>query len=315
MRCLALVALFAGCTAQSDKDEGTEIDPSTLQERTVRFVALGDGGEGNPTQFAVADAVKTVCESRTCEFALYLGDNFYDSGVTTVADGQFQTKFEEPYANLDFPFYVVLGNHDYGMGGIGQVWAQADPQVEYTDHSEKWTMPDTHYNFEVAGVSFTGLDTNVIFWDHNQDQGPFLDAITDKPAAWHIAFGHHPYVSNGEHGNAGAYEGIGPDGDLLAIPRGDYVKAYFDEHVCRKVDLYLSGHDHDLEWPDATCGTEFIVSGAAAKTRALEDRGTPSRFGYAESGGFAWIELRKDGFTAAFYDQNAALLYEGEGSR
>jgi tartrate-resistant acid phosphatase type 5 len=41
-------------------------------------------------------------------------DNFYDEGVDSLDDEQFQTKFELPYADIDFPFWVVLGNHDYG---------------------------------------------------------------------------------------------------------------------------------------------------------------------------------------------------------
>ena len=53
----------------------------------VRFVVLGDGGEGNDTQYAVAAAMDTVCDAKTdddgpgCEFALYLGDN----STTTVS--------------------------------------------------------------------------------------------------------------------------------------------------------------------------------------------------------------------------------------
>ena len=65
---------------------------------TVRFVALGDAGEGNENQFAVADAIKTICDEKSddlpgCSFAVYLGDNFYDAGVDSVNDSQFQSKF------------------------------------------------------------------------------------------------------------------------------------------------------------------------------------------------------------------------------
>src|SRR5690606_28763752 len=74
---------------------------------TVRFVALGDAGEGNPTQYKVAGAMETACAAHGgCEFALYLGDNFYDVGVSGPGDSQFQTKFEDPYQSIVFPFYV-----------------------------------------------------------------------------------------------------------------------------------------------------------------------------------------------------------------
>src|SRR5688572_3744110 len=80
----------------------------------LRFVVLGDGGEGNDAQYLVGQAMAGVCAELGCDFALYLGDNFYDTGVESVDDEQFQTKFEMPYADCDFPCYVVLGNHDYG---------------------------------------------------------------------------------------------------------------------------------------------------------------------------------------------------------
>ena len=56
-------------------------------EPVLRFVALGDGGEGNTRQYAVAEAMRTVCiDKGGCEFALYLGDNIYDSGADSVTD-------------------------------------------------------------------------------------------------------------------------------------------------------------------------------------------------------------------------------------
>ena len=41
-----------------------------------------------------------VCAARGCDFALEFGDNFYLSGVQSVTDAQWQSKFELPYANL-----------------------------------------------------------------------------------------------------------------------------------------------------------------------------------------------------------------------
>ena len=122
--------------ADSDTDSDSDADP----EQVVRFIAMGDGGEGNTNQYQNAAAIKTLCESKGCEFVLYLGDNFYNDGVESVDDEQFQTKFELPYAELDLPFYVVLGNHDYGSWSIWEY--KAAYEVEYTDHSDKWFLPD-----------------------------------------------------------------------------------------------------------------------------------------------------------------------------
>lgn len=106
----------------------------------VRFIAIGDSGTGKDGQYKVADAMQAVCEQRGCEFAIGLGDNIYESGVDGVNDIQFDTKFEDPYKNIDFPFYMALGNHDntWIIGGDGADNDKGEIQVEYhyrTDRS------------------------------------------------------------------------------------------------------------------------------------------------------------------------------------
>ena len=44
-----------------------------------------------------------------------------------------------------------------------------------------------------------------------------------------------------------------------------------DDYVCGDIDVYFSGHDHNRQWLEPTCGTDFIVSGAGAKTTDLEN--------------------------------------------
>src|SRR5687767_5268778 len=62
----------------------TETDPV---DTAIRFVALGDAGEGNDAQYEVSTAIEQVCADHGgCDFAVYLGDNFYDSGVSGVDD-------------------------------------------------------------------------------------------------------------------------------------------------------------------------------------------------------------------------------------
>ena len=52
------------------------------------------------------------------------------------------------------------------------------------------------------------------------------------------------------------------------------------------------------------CGTEFIVSGAAAKITDLEGRGTPTKFEDDTLAGFMWVEIRDNCFTGEFYNEN-----------
>ncbi len=318
---LAALGLFVGCggpsqpTSRADGRLDRLFEAAADPSSPVRFVVLGDGGKGNPGQYAVAQAVKTVCEARRdrdgpgCVFALYLGDNIYDEGVESPTDPQFQSKFEQPYADLDFPFLVVLGNHDYGSTSLAG-W-RAEPQVLYSEHSSKWTLPARYYQAAVGPHRFVGLDTNALLlqgvWGESE-QAAWLQQATSAPTlGWTIAFGHHPYRSNGQHGNAGNYEGLA----WLPVVRGSGVEGFFADRVCGNVDLYFSGHDHNLQWLEPTCGTHFIVSGAAARTTPLERRDhNPVLFEDDQHPGFVWVELRGDSMTGVFYDQEAQVLFE-----
>jgi len=87
--------------------------------KVIRFAAMGDTGKGNTGQKDVASAIARKCAASGCDFVQLLGDNIYDSGVTSVTDPQWQTKFEQPYADIDLPFYAALGNHDNGGSLLG----------------------------------------------------------------------------------------------------------------------------------------------------------------------------------------------------
>jgi tartrate-resistant acid phosphatase type 5 len=281
----------------------------------VRFVALGDGGEGNEAQYQVGQAMADLCCTLGCDLALYLGDNFYDDGVSSLEDMQFDTKFELPYADLDIPFYVVLGNHDSGgLGGAGFEFWRGAIQVDYTNVSDKWTMPNEYYAFVQEHVTFVGLDTNALMWGHQvSEQREFVaDTIDAATTPWVIAFGHHPYISNGKHGDAGAYEGI----PGIPILSGGSVKSFFDDEICGRVDLYFSGHDHNRQWLPRACDTQLVVSGAAAKTTGFRERAIVGGLRHNgpynddDTAGFFWGEIDGNTLRARFYDRYGTLNFE-----
>ena len=279
--------------------------PGNVGKGEVRFVALGDAGEGNEGQAAVAQGIATVCAERGCDFALYLGDNIYDVGVDSAMDLQFDQKFEVPYADLDFPFYVALGNHDYGA--LGNEWDKGDYAIEYSTYSDKWTLPAATYSFQQENVHFVALDTAQLFWDHDTDlQRQFLaEDLAGLQDTWIIAFGHHPYISNGKHGNAGHYEGLG------GLIGGATVQEFFESEVCGRAHVYLCGHDHDRQWLLSQCGTEFLVSGAGAKLTELPRRDeNPTHWDNNEIEGFLWVEIIDDTFTGVFYDRDGNAQFE-----
>lgn len=304
----------ADADGDTDSDTDTQVEDSgetdtgdsgevVVEPVIARFVALGDAGEGNTDQYTVASVMKTVCAAQGCDFALYLGDNFYDNGVDSVDDEQFQSKFELPYAELNFPFYAVLGNHDNGGAGTGYEFWKSDYQVDYTNYSTKWKMPDQFYREDIGELSLYGLDTNTIFWGFGADQETWLQSeIDNNPNRWNIVFGHHPYLSNGQHGNAGAYEGF----EWLPIANGAAVESFVLNAVCSRSDVYFSGHDHLRESMGDTCGTHFYVSGAGAKTTDLVGRGNVTKF-ESDLEGFIWIELQGDTMKVEFWNKDGVM--------
>ena len=294
---LFLVVLSC-CSAIDDIINITPDVPPNSSPGTVKFVAIGDTGTGGQGQYDVAAAIKKKCQTAGCDFVLILGDNVYSSGVNSVNDSQFDSKFEDPYQNIDLPFYLVLGNHDYGGGGKGYDPTKTFYQIEYSEESEKWNMPRHFYRFKQEHATFIALDTNAQMYGIDEDQREQVSQWLDESQTpWIIAFGHHPYLSNGPHGNAGNYEGV----PGVPIVSGDGVKDFAETVWCGKVDLYLSGHDHSRQWLGQTCqGTALAVTGAGAKTTTLPG-GNAARFQSATLG-FLYVTVTEKTLTAEFID-------------
>ena len=81
----------------------------------VQIIITGDTGSNNKEQHLVANAMyKFIQKHKNIKNIFLLGDNIYETGVNSVTDKQFKTKFEDPYNKINKQFYLCLGNHDYG---------------------------------------------------------------------------------------------------------------------------------------------------------------------------------------------------------
>jgi hypothetical protein len=109
---------------------------------------------------------------------------------------------------------------------------------------------------------------------------------------------------NGPHGNAGEYEGL----PFVPITNGAGVKAFMQDVICGRVDLYLSAHDESLQWLEPTCeGTELIVSGSGSQASTLEGNNA-SRFENAVPG-FVYVVIEDRTLTADFIDVSGTVLF------
>ena len=69
-----------------------------------------------------------------------IGDNFYNDGVTSEFDPQWNTTYSNVYnSNLDIPWYSILGNHDYHQN------PEAEIQYSINRRDNRWHMPDHDY--------------------------------------------------------------------------------------------------------------------------------------------------------------------------
>lgn len=291
MRKLGLLGfiLFVCCTASKDHIVRVlDPQPDALPPgKGVGVVLLGDAGTGDKEQYKVGASMAKYCEKNDCDFGLLLGDNIYEFGVRTPQDSQFKTKFEKPYADLKFPFYVALGNHDaYGC------WIC---QVQYKSPTDKWIMPAQYYSFKKGDVEFFGLDTTWGFFRKGvTPQHTWLEnSLKASTAKWKIVFGHHPVYSSGYHGGDGQMQKY-----LLPM-----LKKY-------DVDFYVAGHDHhkELIQPYAEDQVKFIISGVGAKLRST-GKGTHTVFGLT-SLGFGYMLLEDDKLTLRFVGLDGLVEYE-----
>ncbi|GJP39690.1 hypothetical protein CLOM_g24036 [Closterium sp. NIES-68] len=107
------------------------------------FLSIGDFGNANDSQKAVAAQMGTVAEAAGARFVVTVGDNVYDNGVTGEADPLFEKVFEGVYTHpaLQVRWYMSLGDHD----NKGSVAAQ----IAHSHTSSKWYLPAPYYSLSL----------------------------------------------------------------------------------------------------------------------------------------------------------------------
>lgn len=198
---------------------------------------------------------------------LMLGDNWYGELAGGAHSPRWQTQFEQMYPADTFacPAYAVPGNHDYQRLPVSKV----DAELEYARMNKtRWIMPSLWYRFEFPRkhplITFLALDSNMPFADGRATHGvsyaltpqqqanqlAWLETELEQPRTtpFLVVMAHHPVYTDGAHGD-----------NPVLIHDWDPL---FRKH---KVDLYLAGHDHDLQH--------------------LEFEGHPTSFFYSGGGG------------------------------
>ncbi|MCI0389718.1 MAG: metallophosphoesterase [Acidobacteria bacterium] len=251
-------------------------------DKAVRVLAFGDFGNGSEEQKQAAAAMLQFNRKTRFDFAITLGDNFYSSGMESPSDPRWKTWWNELYDPLGIKVYATLGNHDWGFADSPAA------EILYTQKSPSWRMPAPYYTFTAGPVQFFALDTNEV----SEAQLLWLkDELEKSRARWKLVYGHHPIYSAGAHA-----DNPGLIARLLPVLKG-------------RADVYLAGHDHDLQHLSAEAGVHFFVSGGGgAGVRPLKP-GPRSLFA-RDAHGFAVVEADAKQLKVRFIDTALNQLYE-----
>jgi tartrate-resistant acid phosphatase type 5 len=268
---------FVAPTLVTAQSEATRVLPA---DRAIHLVAFGDFGSGDAHQTAVAQAIAKRHAEQHFDFGITLGDNFYRCGVRSVADPIWKSRWEDLYTPLGIPFYATLGNHDYGHPPIICPLGGASPDVEvaYTQHSKSWRMPAKYYSYKAGPVQFIAIDTEG--WSAEQFkwlEQTLAASQNDPEVKWRIVYGHHPAFTSGVHLNE----------RRIAVIRAQLVPLFKSAHV----DLYICGHDHDLEHLQSG-GIHFLIAGGGgAELRHFRRKSPESLF---EAVDYAFLDITID---------------------
>ncbi len=284
----------------------SEAPPAVAAAAALPFIAVGDWGRrGHYHQRAVAAQMGQTAAAMGSRFTISIGDNFYENGVESVDDPQWQSSFEEVYTapSLFTPWKVILGNHDYR----GNVQAQLD----YSHKSPRWKLPARYYTDtqtlpDGTKADFFYVDTSPFIKKYygsrvdvvGQDtdaQLAWLDrALSDSTAHWKIVVGHHPI-----------YTALSDD-DGYDHDQPDLIARLNPLLLKHNIRIYICGHDHCLQSVKVD-GVTYVVTGAGSETYKPNP---PIRGGFANgSHGFMTVQLSAEKLDYALVDMYGNSLF------
>jgi tartrate-resistant acid phosphatase type 5 len=263
---LLFVTVTVTAWAQAQNPLKLQVNP-----QAVNFIVMGDWGRnGEDHQKEVAAQMGKTAAEASVDFIVAAGDNFYPLGVASEFDPLWKYDFEDVYTafSLQWDWYPVLGNHDYG--------ADPDAQVRYSKVSRRWQMPSRYYSKKFVIQGDTTQQMLIAFIDttplikgyytgnghhvHGQDsaaQQQWLEKVLSDQSPnikWKFVVGHHPMYTGG---------GRTESKDTKSIRR--VLQPLFIKY---HVDAYLAGHEHSLQHMVVNDVDHFISGAASEKTPA-----------------------------------------------
>jgi len=265
------------------------------------FLAFGDSGSGSEEQLELAGQM----DKFNPDFVINTGD-LVETGLDSDADEQ----YFKPYAKMlsRAPFFLALGNHDYGRdfkkeSGKGFIKANYQPF-----HSVPLTgAPPHYYFFDIGGARFFVLDTNKFYGakfapglEPGSKQYKWLDYFLSKTKkTWKFVVLHQPLYSTGAHN--------------LLEPERAALEPLFLKY---KVDLVLQGHDHDYErtrpvkegLADDDSGIIYLTLAGGGRPLYFQRTNADWSDKFLPVHHFAYFEIRDKNLKMTVYDKEGRVI-------
>ncbi|MDO5616540.1 MAG: metallophosphoesterase [Cruoricaptor ignavus] len=289
-----LLFLFGFATVFSNAQTFYETPENPLlKEQKLKgafsFILIGDWGRnGEFHQKPVSNQMAIASKTLGADIVVSVGDNFYPDGVMSTQDPQWKYSFEDIYPQYDLnkPWLVALGNHDY--------YGNYEAQIEYSKISRRWVMPSTYFSKTYkmkdgkSEILFLIIDTNPFVSKYSNYKGMISENVKKQDTAaqlawlenqlknksenvkWVFVVGHHPLYSGGVRKTAEETE--------------DIKKVFEPIFQKYKVDAYFCGHEHDLQiiQPKGIFTTQYLSGAGSAIRPSGEREGT--KFAVSDGG-------------------------------
>lgn len=238
-----------------------------VDDESLNYFFLADQGGVSfepyytPVLQYTAKLMSKLAPKLNTHFQFALGDNFYFDGVQNVDDPRFLNSFENVFNDSYLkvtPWFLTLGNHDYRGDTVGNATAQ----IEYTQKSERWILPNTLYDIDFnlnskLLMKVVVIDTQLICDEGNDiEREMYLKKVeqkikyhSDTLASYFIVAGHYPVWSTGEKGT-----------NQCMV---DKVRPLLHRY---RVNAYLSGDEHTMShFTDNYLNNrvEYLISGSS----------------------------------------------------
>ena len=274
------------------------IDPSIdpyikYTPRDISILSVGDWGSAALGGYHLrnaqntADAMKIYASEYKPKLVLNTGDNFYYCGIQNTSDPQISADYVELFGNLSLPWYNALGNHDYGFN--------PDAQLELNQTIPQWIMDNRYYHKRVEfnyndndnvnninslndnisiALNIIVLDTNPCVNDYRGDDRKKWDPCSIQyplcsPVAGECMF--HENIINQSCKTQldwfnNTLSNIPPTEWVFVIGhhKADEIDAEDFQSLLgsNRVNLYLNGHNHNLEHYSIDGEAKYMTTGA-----------------------------------------------------